>query len=42
MPVLCVLGSKPKEPPIEARGTAVILEAMQATAVRRLKTPAVT
>jgi putative NADH-flavin reductase len=33
--VICVLGSKPKEPPIEARGTAVIVEAMQAQAVRR-------
>ncbi|MBK5968527.1 MULTISPECIES: NAD(P)-dependent oxidoreductase [Thiorhodovibrio] len=34
--VICVLGSKPKQPPIEARGTAVIVEAMQASAVRRL------
>jgi putative NADH-flavin reductase len=34
--VICVLGSKPKQPPIEARGTATIIEAMQARAVRRL------
>jgi putative NADH-flavin reductase len=34
--VICVLGSKPKQPPIEARGTAVILAAMQRKGVRRL------
>ncbi len=34
--VICILGSKPKETPIEARGTANIVQAMQACEVRRL------
>lgn len=34
--VVCILGSRPGSEPVEARGTAVLLPAMQAAGVRRL------